>query len=155
MCGIAPPSPLRAPLRSEPRSKPPQPCAFPPAVDTLSATSSPRVASGPPAALPTPGTSIAYSGALAARPLSKNPPLAATYRASAPAEPTTLLIGVDNQGEVRFSLLQHSSGDPGLDEMAAAHLKKVTFAAADTPITWGFATFSWGGDAYASASKAP
>ncbi|MEI9896044.1 MAG: hypothetical protein WDN28_19785 [Chthoniobacter sp.] len=60
-----------------------------------------------------------------------------------------------SQGEVRFSLLQHSSGDQGLDDVAAAHLRDVAFVAAEAPMTWGFATFSWGGDAYGSASKVP
>jgi TonB family protein len=72
-----------------------------------------------------------------------------------PAEPTTLLIGVSNEGKVLYSLVQHSSGDPALDELAIEHLRNVTFAAAPAPVAWGFATFSWGGDAYAPASKSP
>jgi hypothetical protein len=105
--------------------------------------------------VPVPSTSITFSGAVAGRSLSKNPPVAFAYRASAPMEPTTLLIGVKNDGKVSFSLLQQSSGDPGLDELAVAHLRKVSFETAEAPVTWGFATFSWGGDAYASTPKAP
>ncbi|MDR3401460.1 MAG: hypothetical protein P4L99_03090 [Chthoniobacter sp.] len=142
-------APLGAPVEAAPAVR------FPPAVDTLSPTSRSQPAPRTPAAIPAQGTSIVYSGTLSDRSLTKNPPLATPYRASAPAEPTTLLIGVDGQGAVRFSIVQHPSGDQGLDEMAAAHLKNVTFAASEAPITWGFATFSWGGDAYASASKVP
>ncbi|MEP6714823.1 MAG: hypothetical protein ABJC09_04575 [Terriglobia bacterium] len=142
-------APLGAPVETAPAVR------FPRAEDQLSPTSASRPTPGAPTPLPPHRTAISYSGALGSRSLSKNPPITSSYRASAPAEPTTLLIGVDGQGEVRFSLLQHSSGDPGLDELAAAHLKNVVFAAAEAPIAWGFATFSWGGDAYASAPKTP
>jgi hypothetical protein len=141
-------APLGAPTEASPAVR------FPRAVDRLSPTGSRGVA-GPPAITPAQPTFIAYSGALAGRPLSKSPVIAIANRALAPAEPATVLIGVDGKGEVRFSLLQQSSGDQNLDDLAVAHLKSVTFSAAQAPITWGFATFSWGADAYAAASKAP
>jgi hypothetical protein len=70
------------------------------------------------------------------------------YRASAPAEPATVLLGVSDTGQVRFSLLQKSSGDPHLDEVALAYLSGASFTPVASPMTWGFATISWGSDVY-------
>ena len=142
-------APLGAPVEKAPAVR------FPPASDRLSPTETTRVAAHAPPGIRAQPTSIVYFGALAGRSLSKNPPVSSTYRATDPAEPATLLIGVNAQGEVRFTLLQQSSGNPGLDELAVSHLQNVTFAAAEAPISWGFATFSWGGDVYASAPNAP
>ena len=129
---------------------------FPPAVDHLSVTN--RPASGGselPGKLPVLPTSITYSGALAGRPVAKNPPVAFQYHATAPADSTTALLGVTDQGEVRFVVLQHSSGDPALDEQALAHLQEINFGPVEAPLTWGFATCTWGTDAYATASTTP
>lgn len=142
-------APLGAPIESDPAVR------FPRAKDWLSPTGSPNALPAPPVIIRPKGTSVAYFGSLGGRSLSKNPPVTVTSHVSAPVEPTTLLVGVDGQGEVRFSLVERSSGDPKLDELAAAHLHRVSFAAASAPIMWGFAKFSWGGDAYAPASTAP
>jgi len=128
---------------------------FPRAKDRLAPTETANATAGVPSTIQDRATSIVFSGPLTTRSLTKNPPLAFQYRAVAPEEPTTLLVGVNDQGEVRFTLLQQSSGDPALDELAVAHLRKVSFAASKMPMTWGFATFAWGGDAYTSASNAP
>ncbi len=141
--------PLGAPLEKKPAVR------FPRAVDRLTPVQPDRAAAPAPGPVQAAPTSISYSDGLASRPLAKNPALNPVYRAAAPAEPTTLLIGVDDQGAVRFSVLQHSSGDQGLDEMAVSHLRTVTFAAAELPMAWGFATFYWGGDVYAQAPSAP
>lgn len=128
---------------------------FPPAADRLLPTSSSHAPIPAPAAAQVPQTTVSFTDGLGTRPLAKNPALNPAYHATAPAEPTTLLIGVDSQGAVRFALTQHSSGEPALDNVAVAHLHNVTFAAAETPMVWGFATFSWGADAYASAPSVP
>jgi hypothetical protein len=141
--------PLGAPVEKKPLVR------FPPAVDRLTPTQPERVVAPTLAPVQAASTSISYSDGLASRPLAKNPALNSAYRAAQPAEPTTLLIGVDSQGVVRFSVLQHSSSDQGLDEQAAAHLRTVTFAAAESAMTWGFATFYWGGDVYALTPTAP
>lgn len=141
--------PLGAPVEKAPAVR------FPRAEDRLLPTQPTPATATVPASLPARLTTVTYSGGLASRPLGKIPALNPTYRATAPAEPTTLLIGVDSQGAVRFSVLQNSSGDPALDEQAVIHLHAVTFAAAETPMTWGFATFYWGADAYTSATSAP
>lgn len=141
--------PLGAPVEKTPAVR------FPRAEDRLMPTPSSQAVTPTPTPAQAPPTLISYTDGLGTRPLAKSPALHPAYRATAPAEPTTLLIGVDGQGAVRFALTQHSSGDPALDEVAAAHLRNVTFAAAEAPMTWGFATFSWGGDAYASATSTP
>jgi hypothetical protein len=56
---------------------------------------------------------------------------------------------------VQFTVLEHSSGDQGLDDLALAHVQQVAFAPAQSPMIWGFATFSWGGEAYAAPSRTP
>jgi len=128
---------------------------FPPAVDHLLPTPI-SLAPGPlPASVQVSVTTVSFTDGLGTRSLVKTPALNPAYRSTAPAEPTTLLIGVDSQGAVRFALTQHSSGDPSLDEVALAHLHNVTFAAAEAPMAWGFATFTWGADAYASVPTAP
>lgn len=139
--------PLGAPLEKTPMVR------FPKAEDRLRPTSSaptPTPAPVPPPTL----TTISYAGKLGSRPLAHSPALESGYRATAPGEPTTLLIGVDGEGAVRFALVQHSSGDPALDDVAVRHLRNVTFETAEAPMIWGFATFSWGGDAYAFAMSA-
>jgi len=128
---------------------------FPRAVERLSAADSPAPVAAASGRTPGLETSIRYSGALAGRPLEKNPAIAFDYRAAAPAESTTVLLGVTDQGEVHFAVLEQSSGDPALDDLALAHLRHISFAPVPAPVTWGFATFSWGTDAYAVASKSP
>lgn len=146
-------SPRTAPL-GPPTEKVPA-VRFPRAEDHLSPSDSAKTATAPIAAVPAQNTTITYADGLAGRGVAKNPPIAFPYHASAPAEPTTVLIGVNSEGKVTYALAQHSSGDPALDELAVAHLRSVTFEPASAPITWGFAIFTWGGDAYAPAPKAP
>jgi hypothetical protein len=128
---------------------------FPPAKDRLTPADTAKTTGGASTAISAQPTSITFFGLLAERPLTKSSPVTFIHRAGAPVEPTTLLLGVDGQGTIRFSVIQQSSGDQALDDLAVAHLRTITFAAAASPLTWGFATFSWGGDAYATTSKAP
>jgi hypothetical protein len=146
---VARTEPLGAPVEKAPAGR------FPPAKDHLLPSGAAHASAVVPTSIQAKPTSITYSGALVSRQLVKNPAIASSYRAADPAEPTTLLVGVDGRGLVRFAVLQHSSGDQNLDDVAASQIRKVTFAAAEVPVTWGFATFFWGGDVFASASSAP
>jgi hypothetical protein len=128
---------------------------FPRAVDHLSVVDQPMANSGEPGKLSVLPTSITYSGGLAGRLVKENPAVAFNYHAVDPAESTTVLLGVTDKGEVRFAVLQQSSGDQALDELALAHLQQVTFGPVEAPLTWGFATYSWGTDAYAMVSTVP
>lgn len=139
--------PLGAPVEKAPMVR------FPKAEDRLRPSLSAPTLIPAPVPPPVPPTTISYGGKLGSR-LANSPALASEYRATSPAEPTTLLIGVDGEGVVRFALIQHSSGDPGLDDAAVRHLRNVTFKTAEAPMSWGFATFCWGGDAYAFAMSA-
>jgi len=146
-------TPRTAPLGAP--AEPSHGVRFPRAKDKLSPVDSPA----PIPEQPTPGvaekTSIGFSGALTGRAKPQNPSIVFAYQARAPVEPTTVLLGVNAQGEVRFSLLQNSSGDPGLDELALAYLRGIAFTPATAPMAWGFATISWGADAYLTAQKTP
>jgi hypothetical protein len=146
-------SPRTVPLGAP--AEPSQGVRFPRAKDRLTTTDASASMPEPLPAAAVEKTSIYYSGALTGRLLAQNPPIVFDYHASAHAEPTTLLLGVNDQGEVRFAVLQRSSGDPGLDALTLAHLRRITFAPAEAPMTWGFATVSWGSDAYSQGAKSP
>lgn len=134
-------APLGAPVEK------PQEVRFPPAVDRLRVTE-PTAASTPLNTVRGAPTSIRFSGALEARLLTANPPLKTARLATAPVGPTVLLIGVNGPGEIRYQLLQQTSGDPALDDLAVAHLRRLTFAPAESTVTWAQAIFAWGADVY-------
>lgn len=148
--------PSYATVRTAPLGPVEQPVVvpFPPARDplTLITLADARPPAPPAANTPHP-TAISFSPALASRAPSPLPPLAVSVRSSEPAEPTRYLIGVTDAGVVRFAFLQSSSGNPALDDAAAAHLQALTFATGEAPITWATATFTWGDDAYAGNPK--
>ena len=127
---------------------------FPPARDPLAVITSadPRPAPQPIPGAPQP-TAISFSAALASRAPAALPPLVPKTRAAEPVEPTRHLIGVTDRGAVRFVFLQSSSGNPALDEQAAAHLQTLVFPPADAPLTWATATVTWGDDAYGENPK--
>jgi hypothetical protein len=58
---------------------------------------------------------------------------------------------VTANGEVRFVFLQSSSGNPALDQQAAAHLEDVVFAPDAAPIMWASAVVTWGDETYAES----
>lgn len=127
---------------------------FPPAVDRLVAREVAPVAPAPASSTPLP-TTIRFTGGLSSRSLENNPPLEFANPSTAPARPSEFLIGVDASGVVRFRFLQEASGDPSLDSVATAHLEKLRFAAAESPVTWGHAMVIWSLDAYAIEAPAP
>jgi hypothetical protein len=127
---------------------------FPPAVDRLS----PETGATVPEVSAVPGrpTAVQFSGALTSRALVENPVLTAPHLAMAPVGPTVLLVGVNERGEVRYQILQPPlCGEPKLDELAVAHLRRLRFAPAETPMTWAYVTFAWGVDVYAEAGGSP
>ena len=128
--------------------------AFPPARDPLSIIRSADAKPSLPPAVSTPHpTTVIFSSALAARAPAPLPPLIVKTHTAEPVEPTRHLIGVTDHGEVRFVFLQSTSGNPALDEQAAAHFQTLTFAASDAPITWATATITWGDDTYGENPK--
>jgi hypothetical protein len=122
---------------------------FPSARESMALILGPQTLSAPAAALPQPQlTQLAFSSSLAGRaPKTSFSPAAKTTKA---LEPTRLLIGIDAQGEVRFTFPQQpSSGEPALDAEALRFVRSLHFApATGAEITWGFAAFHWGDDAF-------
>ena len=138
-------SPRTAPLG--PPAEPTHRVRFPVAAEKLSESVSGSAISQPVAPRAADQTSITYSGPLKER-ATTQPHFAFAYHTAAPVEPTTVLLGVSDTGKVRFSVLQQSSGDSQLDELAVTSLNGISFAPSTAPITWGYATIAWGADAY-------
>jgi hypothetical protein len=115
-----------------------------------------RSAGPAPAGAPT-ATTLSFSGPLVvAGPL---PSFSGLHSAGGDAlEPTRFLLGVSDQGDVKYvflqDFLQESSGDPTLNASAASLLQQVKFRPSAEPLTWGFATFYWGPEVYAQPTPA-
>jgi len=87
-------------------------------------------------------------------------PLALPTKSRSNLRPTVFLVGVGGRGEVLYCFLQTgndglSSGDPAMDKQAEALLLEHAFSHSETPLEWGFATFTWGAEAYAQAPPQP
>lgn len=62
-------------------------------------------------------------------------------------EITEFLIGVSGSGELKFAILQKSSGDSRADTAAEHFLRQISFAKAENEITWGQIRLAWGSPA--------
>ena len=98
-------------------------------------------------------TKILLSGGLAHRMLAARPVLKTAV--AGPLEDASLMLGVTREGEVRFAVLQRSSGDHATDAAALAQLAKARLQPAEAApeIEWGFADIIWGDDAYPSPPR--
>jgi hypothetical protein len=143
-------------LRTSPRTvaESSDPVPIPPAKDPLAIIRGSRPREVPAGATPPPvPTRVSFSPELQARAPQSPPDLAFEKRSDAPLEAAKFLIGVTDRGEVRFVFLQRPSGNPALDQQAANQLPHFDFSRGTAPITWGFATISWGDDAYRGNRK--
>jgi hypothetical protein len=77
-------------------------------------------------------------------------------------EAARFLIAVNEKAEVRYCLLQSSSGDAALDEQARKYLALTRFpamrnasASNGAGLTWGTATLEWGNDLLPPPSPSP
>jgi hypothetical protein len=124
---------------------------YPPPKNPLSiiASAAPPPAPETRSALPM-RTTIELSPVLAERGV-KPPAFRWKQRASQPLQPLRALVGVTAAGAVRFTFLQHSSGDHNLDEEALAQLGQLIFAPGAAPIVWATATLDFGAEAYLTA----
>ncbi|HEX8309901.1 MAG TPA: hypothetical protein VF614_01205 [Chthoniobacteraceae bacterium] len=93
-------------------------------------------------------TRALVSGPLAARTATASVQIRMGVRSAVPLKCAQVLIGVADQGDVRFSFLQESSGDPAIDAEATQQLRRIKLRPAEAPITWGTARVFWGDDAY-------
>jgi hypothetical protein len=134
-----------------------QPLRYP---DGLSGLDLVKIAASQPAAPPRPpppaATTLSLSGPLENAVLEKEPSFDSLHEADlGELQPARFLLGVSDQGEVRYVFLQDPSGDKTLDAAASRLLGQVRFRPCSTPLTWGFATFFWGSAAYARPSSSP
>jgi len=138
--------------RTHPLGVPPEPdtVEYPSPRDPLALIRSvmPRTEVKRPAVAPQP-TRVTFSESLASRsPADLH--FAPQSKTNKPVEPTTLLAGISDKGEVRFVFLNAPGGSPELDAEAPAFLRTLRFAAVEKPLEWGTVTFFWGDDAFAA-----
>ena len=123
--------------QSAPSAMPPEPVPTAPALNPPS----PRVAL----------TTLSFSEMLRELPISQ-PDLKFHASSREAPESARFRIAVDSAGVVRHCFLEHSSGDPALDEQARHHLALCRFAAGDRwrasgqELTWATATIDFGND---------
>lgn len=102
---------------------------------------------------PSVANSLVFSEELAARDAAPGVPFRLAAPSRANLRPTVFLVGIGAGGEVRYCFPQSggegaSSGDPKVDEQAGALLRGHPFKPSRAPLQWGFATFTWGAQAY-------
>jgi len=145
------------PLETEP---PAAPIGFPAAHSLLdfSATKEPAPEEAPRRAVT---SALSFSGALHVRDAAPARPPCITSKSNPNLRPTVFLAGIGDRGEVRYCFLlapnggDPSSGDHDMDKQAETLLRAHRFAPAEAPLEWGFATFTWGADAYAPQPTQP
>lgn len=144
------------PLEVEP---PAEPIAFPAAHSLLDYSESKEAAPTP--SRRTVSSTLSFSEILRARDASSEAPLSVTPKPSLNLRPTSFLVGIGDRGEVRYCFLldpsggDPSSGDHDIDKQAEALLRQHNFAHSEAPLEWGFATFTWGAEAYAPQASQP
>jgi hypothetical protein len=113
-----------------------------------------RAAASPKTPAPA-ATIVSFSGGVKDAVIAPMPGFAGLHEAD-PGElqPARYLLGVSDQGEVRYVFLQEPSGDKTLDAGAGRILEQVRFRKSGARLTWGFATFYWGSAVYAQPSSA-
>lgn len=126
---------------------------FPPPRDPLALIRSvmPHTEAKPSAPVPQP-TRIAVSETLAPRAPS-DLRFASKSKANKPAQPTALLAGISDKGEVRFAFLDKGSDSAELDAEASAFVRTIRFAPSEQSLEWGTIIFFWGDDAFADAPR--
>lgn len=130
---------------------------FPTARSLLDATDSPKAAATAVPERLAVATSLAFSEGLGARDAAPHAPLKLATPSRVNLRSTVFLVGVGAKGEVRYCFPQAgsegaSSGDPKVDAQAELLLRAHSFSPSPTPLQWGFATFTWGAQAYESAA---
>ena len=106
---------------------------------------------------PAQNTELKFSGPLAARKIKLEPALQLVPQSNSDhLEPSTFFVGVGPDGKVQYTFLINSypdhfgSGNDSMDQQAETHLDQIEFAPGGGGVTWGFATYFWGNDAFDS-----
>jgi len=100
-------------------------------------------------------SSLLFSRSLRDRTPPQLPAMTFPVKATLGLQHTVFLIAVSDRGEVRYTFLQRSSGDRNIDTVAENALTQCDFAKSDAPLTWGYAIFNWGAEAYAAPTPTP
>ncbi|MEI6562334.1 MAG: hypothetical protein WCO68_09680 [Verrucomicrobiota bacterium] len=106
-------------------------------------------------------SALSFSEGLRARNAASEAPHGVTSKSTPNLRPTVFLAGLSDRGEIRYCFLlapnggDPSSGDPDVDKQAEALLREHRFTPSETPLEWGFATFTWGAEAYAPPQPQP
>ena len=129
--------PARGISQAAPSARPPAPVPVAPAVN-----------SGPPVLA---STVLIFSDELGELPVTRPESIFHASLRRDPPESARFRVAVDSLGIVRYSFLEHSSGDAALDEQARHYLVLCRFAKGERPrsgeaLTWGTATFEFGTD---------
>lgn len=139
-----------ATVRTAPLTLPPETSRvqYPPPRDPLALIRSVEAKPAAPAALPPSApTLVRFSGELSGRGRGQQT-LTLEKRSAKEMEPAEFLIGVTDHGELRYVVLQRSSGNEAMDAQASELLSRLELAPSADPVTWGRATIQWGADAY-------
>lgn len=138
---------------------PEEPVGFPAAHTLLEfASSKPVPDKGPSRGV---SSTLSFSQALGARDAAPGLSPAVTPRTSSNLRPTVFLVGIGDRGEVRYCFLldphggDPSSGDHEMDKQAETVLRTHQFTHSEAALEWGFATFTWGAEAYAPKPQPP
>jgi hypothetical protein len=128
--------------------------AYPPAKSSLELLSPKRVRRELP--LKSVASSLSFSKELKVRAPQDTAPIRLSSRSGASLQTSLFLIGVNGYGQIVYSFLQSSCGDRQVDNEAEQLLLQREFKrqAASDALVWGFATFTWGAEAFAVAPPA-
>jgi len=149
------PSYATAPTPLKEEEPPPEPIGLPSAYSLLNINNSKAAAAGT-LSRSSVISSLSFSETLRARESAASPqPLEINAKSSANLRPTVFLVGIGDRGEVRYCFLQESSADRAMDEQGENLLRQHTFSHSESALEWGFATFTWGAEAYAPQNANP
>jgi hypothetical protein len=134
---------------------------FPPAEETMAVIGGAQEAApAPVAGMPPLPTELRFSGGLAGRKITKQPPL----KFSAPAPPgggfeaTSFMVGVGPDGKVLYLFSMANETDDNakkIERQGEDFLEKIEFSREAGGIAWGIATYYWGNDSYQPEAAKP
>jgi len=142
-------------IRTQPLGAPPEPptIQIPPARDPLALIRSVSPSEKHDiAAITSQPTQVRFSTALQSR-ATKAPPFVPGTKSSASVQPTSVLAGVNAEGETRFAFVQQDCGDTALDADALTFVRTLRFNPSGDALQWGTITIAWGDDVIAPASQ--
>ena len=81
------------------------------------------------------------------------PRIAPLAKVGASVQPTTVLAGVNGDGETRFVFVQQGSGDDALDAEAVAFVRAMRFTPSGDALLWDTLAIEWGDEVVAPATQ--